>query len=698
MVASGKGPAASALSDMDHWVSAAYSTMSVFSQTHFVPRQPPPPPPPPAPKSRSSSSTVVKDKSLSTCASIPSWGGVPSIPSVPVPALHFRRDPEEEEEEYEAIMADESSARSRRTTPRVYDGAKILTSKLPVAPQPTSIRYSLPKGQMLRCSEALLNAAEKFDDGHRKLTKEAYAGLTELYRDGGEHVPGRTARFLRMVDDLKQHKFLEPMTKVKIVGERAKKPASTVKREKAAKQFKLQESSWKVRSGWSDSRNFDETTECYEKAFILDWSRALRAHKLAAYITYNDEEGDSDDEAEAEAVIAANGIDSGITANGGDHEVAEVGKVMWKHHMLIYRIFDSYASADPKRGISSIGYNAFKDFVQDCDLDVPGSKHCDSADFDRIFIQVNTKEIEGTGKRGGLGKFELTEENAGRHGMGVTTFKADVDQRGLCRYEWFNVLVRIGIIKYVLTKEVPDVSQAMDKLLTEIAPKLDSWITMDQGKFRNEICYNPLCDEVLTEHMESLKIIFAFSADSEADHKAGREKFRSVLSVYEWIELLRDLQLLDSNFTVRDATVIFVLSRMRVINEQGKNAVLKIENLSLEDFYEALIRIAMIKALPTDDEIAEAGCLDAGDFIWRLRDSKEEDDWLRDYYDIHGCDMAKPALRQPPHRSLHHLLILMMRTIEQIGAGDAPSKTDLKVTKKEMTKFVGRADAARGKS
>ena len=85
-------------------------------------------------------------------------------------------------------------------------------------------------------------------------------------------------------------------------------------------------------------------------------------------------------------------------------------------------------------------------------------------------------------------------------------------------------------------------------------------------------------------------------------------------------------------------------------------------------------------------------------FIWRLRDSKEEDDWLRDYYDIHGCDMAEPPLRQPPHRSLHHLLVLMMRTIEQIGAGDAPSKTDLKVTKKEMTKFVGRADAARGKS
>ena len=109
-----QGPAASALSDMDHWVSAAYSTMSVsrkpisFHASHHHHHHQLP--------SRSSS-TVVKDKSLSTCASIPSWGrAVDSIGAGTSTALS--PGPEEEEEEYEAIMADEQRevCRTRRAS------------------------------------------------------------------------------------------------------------------------------------------------------------------------------------------------------------------------------------------------------------------------------------------------------------------------------------------------------------------------------------------------------------------------------------------------------------------------------------------------------------------------------------------------------------------------------------------------------
>lgn len=56
----------------------------------------------------------------------------------------------------------------------------------------------------------------------------------------------------------------------------------------------------------------------------------------------------------------------------------------------------------------------------------------------------------------------------------------------------------------------------------------------------------------------------------------------------------------DNNVTLRDANWIFVLSRMRVVDEMGgKKAQLKLENLSIEDCFEALVRFACIKALPT---------------------------------------------------------------------------------------------------
>ena len=53
---------------------------------------------------------------------------------------------------------------------------------------------------------------------------------------------------------------------------------------------------------------------------------------------------------------------------------------------------------------------------------------------------------------------------------------------------------------------------------------------------------------------------------------------------------------------------------------------------------------------------------------------------------MHGCDMTVSP-RQPPHRCLNHLLLLILRTIERKAVTDA-SKRDLKVTRKEMTAFV----------
>lgn len=40
---------------------------------------------------------------------------------------------------------------------------------------------------------------------------------------------------------------------------------------------------------------------------------------------------------------------------------------------------------------------------------------------------------------------------------------------------------------------------------------------------------------------------------------------------------------------------VFVVSRMRVVDECGKRAHLKLDNLCMEDVYEALVRLACMK-------------------------------------------------------------------------------------------------------
>ena len=42
----------------------------------------------------------------------------------------------------------------------------------------------------------------------------------------------------------------------------------------------------------------------------------------------------------------------------------------------------------------------------------------------------------------------------------------------------------------------------------------------------------------------------------------------------------------------------------------------------MEDVYEAIVRFACMKALPTDAEIEASGCCDGGDFLLRLREKQ----------------------------------------------------------------------------
>ena len=65
--------------------------------------------------------------------------------------------------------------------------------------------------------------------------------------------------------------------------------------------------------------------------------------------------------------------------------------------------------------------------------------------------------------------------------------------------------------------------------------------------------------------LDSLHNIFHHFADTDGLNKA-KEKKR--LNLTEWLNMMKDLELYDAHFTSRDATVVFVLSRMRVIDEQ----------------------------------------------------------------------------------------------------------------------------------
>ena len=89
----------------------------------------------------------------------------------------------------------------------------------------------------------------------------------------------------------------------------------------------------------------------------------------------------------------------------------------------------------------------------------------------------------------------------------------------------------------------------------------------------------------------------------------------------------------------------------------------KDDALPFEGFLEALCRLSSIKALPTDDEVAEKGCADAGEYVLLMK------------ADVHGRLEYEQMLTerrvgwggltiQPLERCVSHVLWIIVRAVE----------------------------------
>ena len=94
--------------------------------------------------------------------------------------------------------------------------------------------------------------------------------------------------------------------------------------------------------------------------------------------------------------------------------------------------------------------------------------------------------------------------------------------------------------------------------------------------------------------------------------------------------------------------------------------------------------------------VPQGGCADAGDFMLRLQDNSELDDWLLAYYRTYGCEMGKPP-PQPIHRCIAHLISFMVRSIEEFAdESQAGMIKDQKLSMKEMKNWQTQLNFEKG--
>ena len=292
----------------------------------------------------------------------------------------------------------------------------------------------------------------------------------------------------------------------------------------------ISQSIWAPRAVWCDSKDFVDSDEVMNMRVACDWWRAC-AMGLERLV--------------------------GSKASSRDHdgmvdELEDINACMREHRALYFGLFTYYASQGTD--VCFMYLNQWSQFVDDFQLANNKSKNLRKADLDRLFIAVDTQAA--------LKRTEIIKREASGGGRSPSPtplhMHDDLKKKAFGRVEFLVALVHIAVLRYVETKKVPDVSEALHRLLAvDIGKRLNAPLFSCPNGYRTKYLYNAQVDRVLRKVEPSLQNLFhALCKTGGSGEKAKH------LNLDEWRLLIRGLGLLDVDVTERDATMCFSWSRM----------------------------------------------------------------------------------------------------------------------------------------
>jgi len=274
--------------------------------------------------------------------------------------------------------------------------------------------------------------------------------------------------------------------------------------------------------------------------------------------------------------------------------------------------------------------------VRDFKLASKASKLAKPADLDRAFIAV-----DAASKKASSGDDKGVHKDKGK---------------SLSIAEFVHLLVRIAVARYVQSGNETDVSAAMQRMMREdILPRSNGAALVESNVFRKHHCYKQEVDAVLRRHETTLRALYDCLATKTT------QSIGNLVAFSTWTAFCGNVGLLDVDVSERDTSLCFSAARMCVANPYSLRGYHTSMGLPFEGWLEALVRIACCKALPTDEEIAEAGYTDAGAYFEWLAVADEEryTALLEQRATAWGDEPPQPVERQ-----LDHLMSIILRRIE----------------------------------
>ena len=212
----------------------------------------------------------------------------------------------------------------------------------------------------------------------------------------------------------------------------------------------------------------------------------------------------------------------------------------------------------------------------------------------------------------------------------------------------------------------------------DIKPQLDPGLFLAPDEFRADTLYTRDVTEALTRNEASMKLLFDAIANYTRFTKLGL-----LLGLAEWKQLMRMLGLINLDVTDRDAVLCFIMSRMSVIDGESEKGAIKESNLTFEGFLEAIARMSVLKAWPTEEDLRASLCADAGVYMLRVRKDPEK---FHELMLTRNVDWGgTPPL--PKWQCVEYMVLTIIRSVEQILGTGSDDVQQPKLDASEMKRW-----------
>ena len=420
---------------------------------------------------------------------------------------------------------------------------------------------------------------------------------------------------------------------------------------KTRRKWRVEESIWAPRREHGNSKDFYETPRALAALLMTDWKLARIHHVLSTNILKT--------QLEYSEYAATYALDVKKETHPEAPEVRAVFQVLKKHAHTLYGAYFHYAMVgksprgkDPINDMemSYIGLNQFYEFVADCEL--------------------------------AKGEFEVSNVWSVVDAPDKYTRPLDPHNRSgaLNRMEWVQVIVRLAMRMKLSVGDkdemAGDVAAAVDEFCTELEATLPPITTLNRNVFRSRYCYTEGTDRVLRQYEGTLRTLFDCYAGlgNHGMNDPAKMASTELLTIGEWSELFNNCGLVELGFLKQPVLMqAFSISRIRSAKDHSHASEMRVRHLTFEDFMEALLRLANIIALPTNEEIEETQAADHGDFLMALLADAQAT--FRQFVARRTGDLLGFP-RQRIDKCLSGLLSLMCRMIEANGrpAGGGASR------------------------